>query len=133
MLRPFFDESGSAVTRRRFLTSLAATVGFYGTAGAMELPFVGAPEPFRPSKPIPDVIAQVIPNAGVTTRFAFGDSIQELIAAGVIDPDKLRATESDLPDWIERMLAAPSADPILFSEKTAPYLVNLLWPIGLST
>jgi hypothetical protein len=69
---------------------------------------------------------------GVPTGIAFGDSIRKLVATGVLDPDKLRASDKDLPDWVERLLAAPSQEPILFSEETAPYLVNLLWPLSLA-
>jgi hypothetical protein len=78
------------------------------------------------------VIEQVIPKAGIPTGVAFEDSMQKLIAAGVIDPDKFRASSQELPTWVERLLIAPSADPILFNQETAPYLVSLLWPIGLS-
>ena len=97
----------------------------------MEYP-LAPPEPFRPSAPIPDVVDQVTPRVGVPTGIAFGDSIQKLIAAGALAPDKLRASDKDLPDWVERLLTAPSDEPILFSEDTAPYLVNLLWPLGLA-
>ena len=74
----------------------------------------------------------MIPKAGVPTGTAFKDSIQKLIAAGVIDADKFRAASNEVPAWVERLLLAPSDDPIVFSPETAPYLVNLLWPIGLS-
>jgi hypothetical protein len=78
------------------------------------------------------VVEQVIPSAGIPTGIAFEDSIQKLIAAGVIEPDKFRASSNELPAWVERLLIASSADPIVFSQETAPYLVSLLWPIGLS-
>lgn len=121
------------MTRRRFLASLAAySLGFYDSASAIEFPLVAPVEPFRFSEPLPDVISQVIPKTGVITGVAFGDSIQRLIAAGALDSDKFRALGNEVPDWVERLLTAPSDDPIFFSQETAPYLVNLLWPIGLS-
>lgn len=133
MLRPFPDSPRGAMTRRRFLASLAASsLGFHGAARASEYPHVPPSEPFRLSAPLPDVMSRVLPKGGAITGVAFGDSIQKLIAAGVLDPDKFRALEADLPDWVEQLLAAPSDKSIVFSEETAPHLVNLLWPIGLA-
>ncbi len=132
MFRPLPKRCDVVLTRRAFVGSLAS-FGLYGTAVAMEYPLVHSSEPFRLSMPLPAVVDQVTPKAGVPTGIAFGDSIQRLIAAGVLDPDKLRALDKDLPDWVDRLLGAPSDDPILFSEQTAPYLVNLLWPLGLAT
>ncbi len=63
---------------------------------------------------------------------SFGDSLQKLIAAGALDPGKLRSLSKGLPDWVERLLAAPSMEPIVFTRDRAPHLVNLLWPLGLS-
>lgn len=123
----------SAITRRRFLASAGASFASCGIAGATEYPLVRPSEPFRFTQPASDVVEQVLPKAGVATGVAFGDSIQTVVTAGVLDPDKYRALAKDLPDWVERLLAARSDDPILFSEETAPYLVNLLWSIGLST
>lgn len=74
-----------------------------------------------------------MPDKGVDTGVMFGDAIPKLIAAGALDPDKLRALQDyGLPPWVERLLAAPSEAPIVFTRDRAPYLVNLLWPIGLS-
>jgi hypothetical protein len=121
-----------AVTRRRFLTSFAASLGTLGVAKAAEAPIARPPKPLKLSEAVPDVIEQVIPKAGIPTGVAVEGSIQKLIAAGVIDPDKFRGSFKELPAWVERLLLAPSDDPIVFSQETAPYLVNLLWPIGLS-
>lgn len=129
--RPFVKSSNS-ITRRHVLTSLVATVGFYRPAAAIEFPFGSVTEQFRFSEPQPDVIAQVVPSAEIPTGFVFGDSIQKLIAAGVLDPDKFHASQKDLPDWVARVLTSPSDDPIIFSEQTASILVNLLWPLGLA-
>lgn len=123
---------GFAVTRRHAMASFAATFGIYGVAHAAGYPILPSTETFRISEPASDVIEQVIPVAGVPTGIAFKDSIQRVIAAGVIDPDKFRASLGKLPAWVERLLLARSDDPIVFSQATGPYLVNLLWPIGLS-
>jgi hypothetical protein len=132
MLQSSLDGLNNRITRRHFALSLAISLGLPCSASAVEDPLITSPEPFRLSAPLPDVIGQVTPKLGVPTGIVFGDSIQKLIAAGALDPDKLRASDRDLPDWVERLLWAPSEDPILFSEQTAPYLVNLLWPLGLA-
>lgn len=121
-----------AVTRRRFMASVAATFGNYGVASAAGYPIFQSFTPFRFPETGSRVIEQVIPKAGIPTGIAFKDSIQKLIAAGVIGPEKFRASSKELPAWVERLLLAPSDDPIVFSQETARYLVNLLWPIGLS-
>ncbi len=121
-----------AVTRRRFLASVAATFGIYSVSSAEGYPVLRSSEPFTFPETGSGVIEQVIPKAGIPTGIAFKESIQKLVAAGVIDPDKFRASSIELPAWVERLLHAPSDDPIVFSQETAPYLVNLLWPIGLS-
>ena len=121
----------SVATRRQFL-ALSAACGLCGVANATEYRPFAPPEPLRFSTPAPDIIEEVTPKAGVPTGIAFGDSIQRLIAAGVLDPEKFRAGRTDLPQWVERVLTASSDDPIVFSEQTAPYLVDLLWPIGLA-
>jgi hypothetical protein len=123
---------GFAVTRRRFVVSFAASFGAYGVANAAGYPIPLASEPFRFPETGSDVIEQVIPMEGIPTGIAFEDSLQKLIAAGVIDPDKFHATSRELPAWVERLMHASSADPIVFSRETASHLVNLLWPIGLS-
>jgi len=122
-----------ALSRRRLLTSLAACIGAYGVAKAAPVTATVPPFTFKPvAKPVAGIVEQVIPEAGVPTRVAFGDSIQKLIAAGVIDPDKFRGTAEPLPDWVERLLQAPSDAPLRFDKATAPFLVELLWPIGLA-
>ena len=88
-----------------------------------------AREPPAPD-PAAELYEQVLPEKGVNTEVAFGDAIQKVIAAGALDPEKLRAR--GMPRWVERLLAAPSPWPIVFTRDRAPHLVNLLWPIGLS-
>jgi len=53
-----------------------------------------------------------------------------LAAAGAIDPAKRRDDAGALPDWVERALSAPSDESIVFSRRTAPYLLDLLWAVG---
>lgn len=124
--------SGLVVTRRKFLVSSAAALGIYGAIPAAAYPIFSSAKPFKFPEIASGVVEQVIPKAGAPTGVAFKDSIQKLIAAGVVNPDKFRALSKKLPVWVERLLLAPSDDPIVFNRETAPYLVNLLWPIGLA-
>jgi hypothetical protein len=81
-------------------------------------------------------LGEVVPKEGMELRFSFGNAIQKLITAGALDPNKYKAlyqTAGGLPAWVARLLQAPSHDPVLLSMQTAPYLLNLLWPLGLAT
>lgn len=110
-------------TRRRLVLS-AAALGISG--------FPWAAPKVRNGGPGAEVYQEIMPEKGVDTGLIFGDAIPRLIAAGALDPDKLRALGDGLPPWVERLFAAPSETPIVFTRERAPYLVNLLWPIGLS-
>lgn len=136
-LGSFSEQCRGGLTRRGFLVSLSAILGSCGPASAVELlPIqpsdLEPPGPFRFTDPLPDVTEEVIPRAGITTGVAFGRSIQTLIAAGVLSREKFRGSETELPDWVEKILAGPSDEPIVFSGPTARYLVDLLWPLGLA-
>ena len=120
------SDTKSRVTRRHLVLSLSASVGLAGVMGAIWL------RSNTPRKLAPNVFEEVTPEAGVDTGVTFGDAIQKVIAAGALDPAKLRAQGDGLPDWVDRLLKAPSEEPIVFTRDRAPWLVNLLWPIGLS-
>jgi hypothetical protein len=113
------------VSRRRLVLSVAALLGVSDAARAALLRAGGPP------KATPDVFDQVAPEAGIDTGVVFGDAIARLIAAGALVPDKLRAL-GGVPDWVERVFGGASTEPVLFSRDRAPYLVNLLWPLGLA-
>lgn len=125
-------KGGAAITtRRRFIVSLAASSGIGAVVGGVGVRFwIGKENPFQ------NVADTVIPRDGYKTAMSFGDSILRLVAAGVVDPEKFRRlyeTRGRLPEWVDRLFAAPSRKPITFNLETAPYLLNLLWPLGLST
>lgn len=123
---------GAVVTRRRFLSSVAVSFGIIGVAAGAEYVIARLPTRTKIPELTPDVIGQVVPKAGMPTGITFKDSIQKLVAAGVIDPDKFRASTKDMPAWVERLFHVPSDDPIVFNEATASYLLDLLWPLGLA-
>lgn len=116
------------LTRRRLIVAGAASLGISGAAVAAAIGTAGREPPAADAAV--ELYEQVLPEKGVDTGVAFGDAIQKVIAAGALDPEKLRAR--GLPRWVERLLAAPSEVPIVFTGDRASYLVNLLWPIGLS-
>ena len=111
---------------------LAGSIGAFAATRVGADPLASSPTPLRFSEPTPDAFAQVAPTSGVATAATFSDSIAKLAAAGVIDPDKYRGHAGALPDWVEQALVTRSDEPIVFSRDTAPYLLVLLWAVGLA-
>jgi hypothetical protein len=133
MLTELSQEPNARVpSRRRFVLSLAGSFGLgAAAAGAGFLVWDRFKSPFRPYWKVVD---QALPAAGVETSLSFGDAIQRLIASGVVDPEKLSSyfRRIGLPDWVQQLFSAPSTKPIHLGFRTSPYLLNLLWPVGLS-
>jgi len=143
------DAPGRGFSRRRLMLLGAASLGLSGTlvAGADILRRNALPcsdggcslgslrdgiASRSAARPGPDIFEEVMPERGINTGVRFGDAIQKVIAAGVLDPAKFRAQGARVPHWVERLMAAPSAESIVFTRERAPWLVNLLWPIGLA-
>ncbi len=121
-------------SRRRLIMLMTASFGL-GAASAVAATRI-RDRIVGPFRHVREAVAAVTPAAGVKTAVSFGDSIQRLVAAGAIDPEKFRslyAAQKNTPEWVERLFAASSAEPILLSAETAPSLLNLLWPLGLAT
>jgi hypothetical protein len=118
------------LSRRRLILAASASLGLSSALGAIAIRNPGRnPSPASiPANPY----EQVAPEKGINTGVIFGDAIQKVIAAGALDPEKLRTQSHALPRWVERLLANPSQEPIIFTRESARYLVNLLWPLGLS-
>ena len=126
-----FGRPRPRLTRRRLI--LLAGAGTVAISAELAATAIRRSERPRPAaKPVPNIYEEVVPEKGIDTGVTFGDALQKVIAAGALDPEKLRAQRRALPDWVERLLAGPSEEPIVFTRERAPYLVNLLWPIGLS-
>lgn len=124
-------EIKSYATRRAFLKCAAATTA----AAAVGAVLASARQPAFNSELAFGIVDQVVPATGIRTETVFGDAIQKLITAGVLDRRKYRAVysaEGRVPAWVERSLMGNSFDPIILSAETAPYLLNLLWPLGLA-
>ena len=121
------DAVRSLFTRRTLVLALGSTVGLAGVAGGHML---RAALPQSPTPP--NVFDEVTPEAGIDTGVRFGGAIPRLIAAGALVPDKLPAPHGGLPGWVRRLFTGTSTETIRFDRERAPYLVNLLWPIGLA-
>lgn len=89
-----------------------------------------------PGAPFRGVMEAVLPPGGIETGVSFGSVLQDLIAADVLMPAKLRsvyARKGGMPPWVAALLAGPSDAPIRLSAETATDLLYLLWPVGLAT
>ncbi|HEV2302823.1 MAG TPA: hypothetical protein VGR91_14750 [Stellaceae bacterium] len=125
------SQARNGPTRRRLVLGAATSLGVSGGLAAVAIRTPRRSQ--RAANVAIDTYPEVVPDKGVDTGVAFGGAIRKLIAAGALDPNKFRALQDyGLPAWVERLLAAPSQEPIVFTRERAPYLVNLLWPIGLS-
>lgn len=124
-------EQKKRVSRRSVLFGIGTTAAAYGLGVATP----GLIERLKPD-PVRDAHDAVLPSRGDRTTVVFGDSLLRLVRAGAIDPEKfsaLYAARGGLPDWLRPLFESASSEPILISEATAPYLLNLLWPLGLAT
>ena len=136
MLQTSREGFTSTVGTRRGVLALAASCGLCGIANATEDAIRHMP--IRTAEAFPVFKADAGYHRGGHTEkrhadgIVFGDSIQRLISAGVLDVDKLRSVKRDLSKWVERALTARSDAPIVSSGEISPYLVDLLWPIGLA-
>lgn len=122
------------VTRRQFFVGSAAS--FVAGVGAAEVGDRIWERLNGPTLPFRDVIEDVTPSSGFQTNLSFGDTVPRLIDAGAVDPEKFRAaykSSGGLPKWVEQTLRGPSDEPIVLNFETAPFLLNLFWPIGLAT
>jgi len=83
-------------------------------------------------KLIQQIIAQVLPQEGFKTRIVFGDAVKKMIDCGVIDLEKMKKLyNGKIPEYIQKIING-SNEPIIINQETANYLLNLLWPLGLS-
>lgn len=130
------------VARRRFIFSMAATFGLGAASGVGGALFWASrsktfDEYLRAKKDtaLAGLADRVAPQDGYVTTVSFGGSITRLISAGAISPKKfqwLYSRRGGLPEWVGQLFTGPSAEPIKLSFKTAPYLLNLLWPLGIA-
>ena len=127
--------ASSCVTRRQLILAMTTSAAL-GAVAATSVSHLWKRFFGSPFMPFWSVLGQVIPPGGIRTTISFGDSVQKLIAAGALDPGKLRARYKQnpgAPPWLEKLIVGPSSEPILLSLETAPHLLKLFWPLGLAT
>ncbi len=149
---------------RRQLTRLGAAVAI-GAFGQMVAVRAGSATPptASPERSLPGhsalqmFLERTAPVAGFQSRISLGDSVPRLVAAGILNPDRLaeayanRDADNQAPSHFpmpalppaaaakaepgpERWNALhwPSPQPILLNRDTAAFYLLALWPLGLA-
>jgi hypothetical protein len=79
---------------------------------------------------------QLLPKEGKTIPVAFQRSLKGMVDEGVIDLGKWNKLYSkrqiEAPKWIQRAFSSDSQEPIQIKESSAPFLLNILWALGIS-
>lgn len=79
---------------------------------------------------------RLLPNKGRTLPIFFNGASKRLVEEGVIDLKKWNALYSKrkmiVPEWIEQSLLTDSHQPIRMDPLSAPFLLNILWALGIS-
>jgi len=130
-------------SKRRFLLATSAALGV-GALGGVAGSLLWASNSTRflmyikgqQTAALGRMSRDVLPLQGHKLDVSFGDSIQRLVEAGVISPRKFKlvyAKRGGLPTWVEALFTQPSSEPITMSFQTAPYMLNLMWPLGMAT
>lgn len=135
----FQEKDGQVLAATLFLAMIIALFGWNLLKTDPIVAGVAAPHaaPSTVSDPLlQEIIGSVLPEKGFRSRIAFRDSVQKLIESGVIDPAKFESLyagrSGGVPKELARLLERPSYDPMLLTAETAPYYLNLLWPLGLA-
>ncbi len=118
------DESGAS-SARVILTSVAVAT--------LILALAASPDPHRAGAS--SLEDSVVPPSGVVLPITWGDLGAELVAAGVIDQEKLSALYEDrggLPAEYRRLLEMGVQEKIVMTKENAGYLLNLFWALGLA-
>lgn len=117
-------------TRRQLLGAFTALAGAYGL-GLATPRIVSYFEAARFQR----LIRAVLPLRPVPTGLDIGKPIAKLVEAGAIDRGKFMTVHEKrgpVPEWVVQALDGRSVE-LIFSIETAPYNLNLLWPLGLAT
>jgi len=78
------------------------------------------------------LVPDVAPEAGVELPVVWGDTGKRLVEAGVIDREKWLELYSSLSEEEKRLLDGNSPEKLHITRENAPYLLNLLWALGLA-
>jgi len=117
-------------TRRQLLAGFAALTSAYGLG-------VATPRiiSYVERAPYRRAIDAILPLRPISTGLDIGRPIAKLVEAGAIDREKFitaHEKRGPVPEWVSQALDGNSAE-LIFSLETAPYNLNLLWPLGLAT
>jgi len=117
-------------TRRQLLGGIVLVGGAYGLG--LATPRIVS---YVEQAPLRRALAAVLPSQPIPTGLDLGPPIAKLVEAGAIDRGKFVAVHENrgpVQDWVLRALDGKSQELVL-SVETAPYNLNLLWPLGLAT
>ncbi len=80
------------------------------------------------------VSGEVNPAKGIQTKIILGDAVPKMVALGIIDIAKVKALYKNggIPPEEMRMLTEPTNTPLTISPDNVPWIVDILWPLGLS-
>jgi hypothetical protein len=81
------------------------------------------------------VAEQVRPKGGYQTKLVLGDIVPRMVAHGIIDMAKIEALYKErggIPPELRQVLTLATDTPLLVTRENAGWLVNILWPLGLS-
>lgn len=87
------------------------------------------------SQTLKSIEEKVLPSKGVVLPARWGDLGSQLVSAGVIDADKLKAVYEQRGAFTEEdktLLLGKSTDNIKITKDNAGYLLNLFWALGLA-
>lgn len=119
-----------ALSRRRLLVSTLGLGVAYGLGFATRDGLT-----WLKGRPVQSAAAAVRPPEGVRTGLSFGEAIARLVAEGAVVPGKLAGVYADrggMPQWMVDALMGRDSGEIVLSNQTAPYLLNLFWPLGIA-
>ena len=81
------------------------------------------------------VSGQVLPKGGFRTKIVLGDIVPTMVSDGIIDIAKVEAlykNSGGIPPEEMKLLTQPSVEPLVINADNAPWLIDILWPIGLA-
>ena len=116
--------------RRRLLYSTLALGAAYGLG-------LGSRDILRYIRRLPyeRATAAVLREGGVATGLILDDAIARLVAGGAVVPGKMASAyqrRGGLPDWVVSALKGQASGEIELNQASVPYLLNLLWPLGIA-
>jgi hypothetical protein len=78
---------------------------------------------------------EVLPAKGFQSKIVLGDLVPRMVKEEIIEMkkfEKLYDTRGGLTEEQRRLLTEPSTKPLLVTKDNASFLLNLLWPLGMS-